>query len=221
MGGTLFRAGQRAELSTQYKSLIVSADLGFSQKSKSTGVAWQNAEEEKPTSAKYTFADAVFQVAQLLKLQETATLIVEAPLSVQFGITGNPTPRLPFEQIQDIQSGKSVNRFWYIGPGASTLVAAIFFLRRLASLLANGDHQVVLFEGLHTFKNRRTDHAQDAAELLQAFQKGEVVDVTQDGSTEWLSILQLIEGLSHSAIPAIVTVTPESAIADIPKPEIP
>ena len=97
----------------------------------------------------------------------------------------------------------------------------MFFLRRLTNILASNeiDSSVFLFEGLHTFKDGPTDHAQDATELLQAFLQGDVVDVTKEAATEWLSVLQLIDGESNTAIPAIVTVERESTDTDT-QPEI-
>ncbi len=212
MGSVTFQAGQKADCQRLSSSTVVSVDIGFSQNSKSTGIAWRTSDGDHSAPAKFTFAQGVETVAHRLGQDTTASLILEAPLSAQFNVDGNPAPRLDFERIFDVQKQKSVNRFWYVGAGASTLIAAMFFLRRLINMLAKSeaDHRVFLFEGLHTFKYGPTDHAQDAADLLQAFCDGDVVDVTKGAATEWLSVLQLIDSESNTAIPAIVTVNRES-----------
>ncbi len=217
MGSIVFKAGQKADLEDLRKSTVVSVDLGFSVKSKSTGVAWRTAKGKQPAPSKLTFEKAIKRVAQLFDSEAAAVLILEAPLSAQFNADGNPAARLPFEQIYDVQKKKNVNRFWYIGPGASTLIAAMFFLRRLTSMLASndGNQRVFLYEGLHTFKDGPTDHAQDAVELLEAFLNRNVVDVNREAATEWLSVLQLIGGESDSAIPAIVTVRQEQSACNL------
>ena len=223
MDNIVFKAGQKADVEELAKSTVVSVDLGFSEKSKSTGVAWRTAKGEQPAPSRLTFEQAIKRVVKLFDSEASAVLILEAPLSAQFNADGNPAARLPFEQIYDVQKKKNVNRFWYIGPGASTLIAAMFFLRRLTSMLANndGDRQVFLYEGLHTFKDGPTDHAQDAVELLEAFLNKKVVDVNKKAATEWLSVIQLIGGESDTAIPAIVTVRQEPTASNLEDQDLP
>lgn len=167
------------EMSEHVRGLrpAIAVDLGFSGKDETTGISVVLAGRGScPQAGKcFTFAGAVKQTSQSLQGSSEAVLIIEAPLSACFGSNGNPSPRAPFESRR--YKGKKTTRYWYSGAGAATMLAAIFFLRKLDHTLSELDHhgKIHVFEGFLSFKTKGTDHAKDASRLLRKF-------LTADGS---------------------------------------
>lgn len=132
----------------------VFVDLGFAEKSKSCGVLLN---------------DGPAQLMQFAALQKwlqgvvrmtpgPLNLVIEAPLSVAFNSSGNPTGRA-------IERRGSVTRYWYVGLGTTVLVAATYLLRSLQAVEATTN--IRLIEGLASFKSRGvpSDHAWDVVAL--------------------------------------------------------
>lgn len=98
----------------------------------------------------------------LLKLVMDGTtpinLVLEAPLSVAFGSSGNPVGRA-------IERRDRQTRYWYVGLGCAVLVAATYLLRALYE--APRTRTVRLFEGLVSFKDKAApkSHCNDAIAL--------------------------------------------------------
>lgn len=150
------------------RPLVVAVDLGFSIGA-TTGVAWGTAAHSSVgRNAKVvTFSDATKLVAK--RLASGGALVIEAPLSARFDASGNPKRRGDFERLKRPSSGTQV-RYWYSGPGASTCLAAHFFLRELSAEL-RPSATVLLYEGFLSFKsssNGKSDHKGDALDLLEA-----------------------------------------------------
>ena len=76
--------------------LTTAIDLGFAKSRASCGVAW--ATSSRPEAVALTFEDCIAKVASLVRKQERANLIIEAPLSGFFSEDGNPIERGSFER---------------------------------------------------------------------------------------------------------------------------
>lgn len=120
------------------KCPIVAVDLGFSGRSRTTGVAW--ALPSGPGAEKHQFGEAVTTVARKCGPVGEVALILEAPLSAAFNSHGNPRPRGSFER-------EPQSRWWSVGPGAATALSALFFLRQLESQLKTARVTIHLVEG--------------------------------------------------------------------------
>jgi hypothetical protein len=93
---------------------------------------------------------------------------------VFFSRSGNPVGRHEFEFRAATEESRAQHRYWYTGAGASTLLGAMFFLRRLTDLLPGRQPVVALYEGFISFKRTSTGHESDAEVLREAYLKGEV-----------------------------------------------
>lgn len=203
-------AGTQCALEDQEQSLMICVDIGFSRNSKSTGVAWQLPSGDE-SSENLTFGQAITRCVELLQSARTANLLIEAPLSGVFDEEGNPQPRGSFE-VSVSPEGKTLRRYWYSGPGASTCLAASYFLRKLDSQLRNsskmnGSLNVLLFEGFVTFKSETTDHSADARLLLDCFlghSKCQTLEVVQTEKASVISILDQFECGTDLSTPMII-----------------
>ena len=205
----MFLPGTSKEIATAKRGVIVAVDLGFSKASKSTGIATLSP-GKKVLVEKQTFANSIESVAKLFIEASPNTLILEAPLSSQFNFDGNPSPR-QFETRKDLASGKVKSRAWYIHAGAATLLAAMFFLRRLRKKLNDSfEGNIFVYEGFHTFKHASTDHGRDAQEILTSFIENGVADIDAGVATSWVSVLQVL-GFGEGNMPSVVLINPKRA----------
>lgn len=117
------------------------ADLGFARKARSCAAAF---EDETPEMA--TFSDLVERIiAESRRSGPPLCLLLEAPLSVAFGPSGNPTGRRPEQR-------NSLHRYWYNGLGTAVLTSAMYVMRALTD--CSQAREVLLFEGFVSFKRR-------------------------------------------------------------------
>ena len=115
-------------------------DLGFASQTKSCGVLKG---EEQPYEV--TFGELVTLAKREAQknFPTPMNLVLEAPLSVTFNQGGNPIGR-----ACDSKDGK--NRYWYIQPAPTMILAAGYLLR---ALVACGiQREVRLYEGFVSFK---------------------------------------------------------------------
>ncbi len=118
----------------------------------SPGASQPRAEAATYGRAKYTIVSLGQQPGAPLHL------VLEAPLSVAFGVDGNPIGR-------DGEKRGSTTRYWYVGLGCSVMVASLYLLEALAA--SRPKREVRLFEGLVSFKDRTesSDHIADVEAL--------------------------------------------------------
>ena len=132
----------------------VFVDIGFSQNSKSCGIAIG---DSKPCVIHY--GDLGCRIARELKKGSSPlNLLIEAPLSVAFDAQGSPTGRKIERRGRD-------TRYWYVGAGAATLLATTHLLRRLYDM--HPAREIRLFEGFASFKSKTatSSHAADVCKL--------------------------------------------------------
>ena len=160
-------AGRFIEINDRSGQWLI-IDIGFSSKEPSCGVL--NHDEEARV---VTFAELKqFVIREVRKdSEEPLNMLIEAPLSVAFQQSGNPTRRLC-----DIQDGKF--RDFYVNAGASTLIATSYLLRSLVG--CEFQRKVKLFEGHVSFK-RPEDRPKTKAQKRKAHKK----DVMSLKSAVW------------------------------------
>lgn len=178
----------------QFKPLpVVAVDLGFSGNERTTGVAWTLPFQSD--AKKHRFGEAVTAVVEKCRSLVEVTLILEAPLSAAFDTLGNPRPRGNFER-------EPQSRWWSVGPGASTALSALFFLRQLHRELKTANVTIHLVEGFVT-GNDSGDHANVAAALRDGFLGNcKWHSVTEGGSV--ISALDWLECESPQKPPVIL-----------------
>lgn len=135
---------------------LLAVDMGFSGQSASCGYAYRTAGDKQTSSENKTFADCLQSVAEQISRAGDLLLIIEAPLSAAFDRKGNPQPRGSFESTPK-------PRWWSLGPGAAMSLAAMHFLKRLASQIA-ANRKCYLVEGYVVGAN--SGHDADVAEAL-------------------------------------------------------
>lgn len=136
-------------------------DIGFAQKSKSCGIAFGDSEPRE-----IYYGDLEKEIIDWIrKVSCPVNLLIEAPLSVAFSKHGNPTGR-------KIEKRGDRTRYWHVGPGAATLLAAMYLLRRLYDL--QEARTIRLFEGFASFKmkGKSASHPVDV-EMLRNVAWGE------------------------------------------------
>jgi hypothetical protein len=134
-------------------------DVGFSANKSSSGLLVSNG---KPCCVQ--FGEATRRIVDhVTRSTCTTNLLIEAPLSVCFNKSGNPTGRLIEKEAIE---GKTKTRYWHNGLGCSVMVAAMYLIRDISE--AAPTSQVRLFEGFVSYKDRtvKTDHCADV-ELLR------------------------------------------------------
>ena len=148
----------------------VFVDIGFSQSSRSCGIAIDDSEPRN-----ITYGDLTRQIVGMLdKGSSPLNLLVEAPLSVAFNTDGNPTGRK-----MEVRSGERP-RYWYLQAGAPMLLATTHLLRRLYDM--NSVREIRLFEGFASFKSKRSrsSHTDDVSRLRSVAwggsERGRIVD---------------------------------------------
>lgn len=145
-------------------------DIGFSQSSRTCGIAIDDSEPRN-----ITYGDLTRQIVGMLdKGSSPLNLLIEAPLSVAFNTDGNPTGR----KIE-VRSGERP-RYWYLQAGAPMLLATTHLLRRLYDM--NSVREIRLFEGFASFKSKRSrsSHTDDVSRLRSVAwgesERGRIVD---------------------------------------------
>jgi hypothetical protein len=130
-------------------------DIGFSANKSSSGLLIGDGEPHT-----LQFGEAKRRIVEYVRRATSPTsLVIEAPLSVCFNKSGNPTGRLIERESVE---GKTKTRYWHAGLGCSVMVAAMYLIRDIAD--AAPANQVRLFEGFVSYKDRavRTNHRADA-----------------------------------------------------------
>jgi hypothetical protein len=128
-------------------------DVGFSGKTASCGFL---VGDGKPACLK--FAQAKSEIKRQCARIKSLNLVIEAPLSVCFDVYGNPSGR-------SIEIYGSQTRYWYIGPGCSVMVASMYLLRELDSLM--GNISIRLFEGFISYKTDKASNHEEDVEALR------------------------------------------------------
>ena len=129
-------------------------DLGFAASKKSCGVLLNNGEPQV-----LRFCDLLAWISTVvLDGSRPLNLVLEAPLSVAFNASGNPTGR-------SVERRGSTTRYWYVGLGASVSLSAMYLLRLLVQL--DTQREIRLIEGLASFKPKeeKSSHAGDVVAL--------------------------------------------------------
>lgn len=132
----------------------VFVDIGFSRDARSCGVAIG---DDRPTEMK--FAELAPLILEVVRAGTgPMNLLVEAPMSVAFTPTGNPTGRR-------LERRGARTRYWYAGLGCAVLIAATYLMRQLYEY--GSEREIRLFEGFVSFKEKGTksSHSKDVADL--------------------------------------------------------
>jgi hypothetical protein len=162
---TMFISGKKGKIKfPKTQSPVIAIDLGFSKSRKSCGIAWKD-NTGKPKADNFKFSEALGKVHTIISNSKnnTAVLIIEAPLSGNFDEQGNPVSRGDFEKPN------KKNHEWYLRAGAAMALAAIFFLKKLSDNLINKHLQIHLYEGFFTGKSKPKQHKKVAEKLLNCF----------------------------------------------------
>jgi hypothetical protein len=218
MAQVQFRSGEKGEMTRLAGGLVIAVDIGFAQDgNKSCGLPWKHGEKKTAGAGAFEYASVILRVSELLKSENTATLIIEAPLSAMFSASGNPVRRGDFEK----RPKKELNdRYWYTNAGAVTCLASIIFLREMKNrLLADKDSTakiaIHLYEGFISFKTKSSKKAvgkwadkADAKRLLNCFENprtGEVIDVKPEDGQSSIVFTDIVTGIGNSSeIPVIL-----------------
>lgn len=185
----------------------VFVDIGFASAAKSCGFLFGSDQPED-----ITFSELKARLQAIVRAgNNPLNLLIEAPLSVSFNDSGNPTGR-------SVEKRGSDTRYWYVSPGCSVLVAATYLLRSIQDTKPKRD--IRLFEGLASFKPKgvKTKGSEDVKVLRGIIEahsmvhtrnsKGEIVDPRklQVNPEDVLSSAFLVAGMDFG-IPPVVVVT--------------
>jgi len=192
----MIRAGTVAEL-TRGSGDWLFIDVGFAERSRSCGLLLGDGDP-----VEVTFADLVSR-GQAVVSESTSplNLLIEAPLSVAFTATGNPTGR-------SVEKRDSGTRYWYVGLGCGVLVAALYFLSGLSRVTSRRD--VRLFEGFASFKTRgaKSSHTGDVREAVWHPEQHPKAIVPPDGlprtSTDTVLSAFKVAGMDYRVPPVVV-----------------
>jgi hypothetical protein len=177
----------------------IAIDIGFSSKRATCGAAIDEG------SWNLTFIQAVRKVRDFAQHQSNFVLILEAPLSACFDQVGNPCARGDFERTKPA-------RWWSLGAGAVTSLAAMHFLRTLNEELRNDDRiNIHLIEGFVVGSNS-TDHKTVAAKLLEAFrnhdQGHQWITMGHETKMEKLKYFSILEWIGQSSSDCAIVLKP-------------
>jgi hypothetical protein len=189
----MIRAGTIDEIRPNSGIWII-LDIGFSQSQKSCGL---KIGENK--SKNFTFHEAENEIVEEIeKSTGTVNLVIEAPLSVAFNQNGNPTGRA-FEK-RDTKT-----RYWYTGPGCTTMVAAMYLIRKIVDLKPKAE--IRLFEGFVSFSTpgSKSDHSKDVEALWEMIKnEGSGVIAIDEDSDENLQSAFKVMGIDIKGIPPVI-----------------
>src|SRR5262245_46072465 len=134
-------------------------DIGFSNKRKSCGMIIH---DDEPQLLRFNAARELI-VETIAKSTRPLNLTIEAPLSVAFDTSNNPTRR-------SIEKQAAKTRYWYNGLGCAVMVAAMYLVRKIHDECRN--KEVRLFEGFVSYKDRsgKSNHRHDVQRLRQIVQ---------------------------------------------------
>ncbi len=179
-------------------------DIGFSGSKKTCGIAF-----DKGESKTIYFGEVYDAIIGFVKESaEPVNLVIEAPLSVAFDDKGNPVGR-SFERKGNF------SRYWYVGAGCSTMVAAIYLMSQLAK--AKIKAEIRLFEGFASFKGKTKNskgnsHTKDVKKLQNAIKsnkKGCFIDLAKyENYQSSFKVLGLDFG-----VPPVIAVCSEERLA--------
>jgi len=147
------RAGSMQELNKDSGQWVF-VDLGFSQNARSCGLLLH---DDNPSDL--SFSELQRELISIVTARQAPlNLLLEAPLSIAFNSTGNPTGR-------SIERRGKKTRYWYVGLGCSVLISATYLLRAIIN--AEPTREIRLFEGLASFKPKGTtsSHSSDVIAL--------------------------------------------------------
>src|SRR5258705_5958272 len=110
----MIRAGDASRIAWTDRSWIF-LDVGFSADARTSGLI---IDDEEPECLR--ISDAAHRIVDKIARSKGETnLLIEAPLSVCFSPSGNPTGR-------SIEKEDGKTRYWYIGAGCAVMVAALY-----------------------------------------------------------------------------------------------
>ena len=151
----MIRAGTKSEISLSSGEWLI-LDIGFANKSASCGLL---VNRESPVKLK--FNEAVEEICCFISNStKPVNLLIEAPLSVAFDSKGNPKGRT-------VEKQGSKTRYWYVSPGCSVMVAALYLVKAIAERPSSVE--IRLFEGFVSFKKtgNKSNHARDVVLLRE------------------------------------------------------
>lgn len=156
----MIRAGLPSE-AIQSSGMWAFVDLGFAQAAKSCGLLVGDGEPKE-----VTFSQLRTEMLELIAAEgDPLNLLIEAPLSVAFNASGNPTGR-------SIERRETQTRYWYVGLGCCVIVSATYLLRAIYD--AQPNREIRLFEGLASFKPKGipSSHRNDVLNLRKVIWEG-------------------------------------------------
>ena len=139
-------------LHPDYKHLAL--DIGYSRNKATCGIMYDGIGEP----IELTFGKVITAVKNWIERNGPCILIVEAVLSTFHNNEGNSDIRGDFEK----------GRGWYYGPGVVTFAAAMRFLSTLRNIVSI-DASVILAEAFLAFKQKRSNHSEDAMIIYNKF----------------------------------------------------
>ncbi|RZN34786.1 MAG: hypothetical protein EFT35_09035 [Methanophagales archaeon ANME-1-THS] len=151
----MIRAGNKNEIHCQSGKWVI-IDIGFANNASSCGLL---IDDQAPVEVK--FYDATSMICKYISKQsQPINLIIEAPLSVAFDKDGNPKGR-------SIEKHNGKIRYWYLCPGCTTMVAALYLIRFIVQ--SKPESEVRLFEGFVSFKDstKKSNHSKDVIMLRE------------------------------------------------------
>jgi len=156
---TMIRAGKTKEIRWSNGSWLF-IDIGFSNRRKSCGLLIHN---EHPKCLHFNQACAAI-LDYIAIAKRPINLVIEAPLSVAFDQSGNPTGR-------KIEKQRAETRYWYVGAGCAMMVSAMYLVRSIDD--AHPRHPVRLFEGFVSFKTAKSNDKHDVLRLREVVKNAE------------------------------------------------
>jgi hypothetical protein len=153
----MIEAGQKSEIVWGNGNWIF-LDIGFSgqrnARGRTCGLVMGDGEPET-----VDFAEATKRiVGHVVQARSPSNLVIEAPLSVCFSRSGNPTGR-------SIERKEGKPRYWFTGPGCAVMVASMYLIRAISD--AQPLCAVRLFEAFLSYKEpgAKSDHRREARML--------------------------------------------------------
>jgi hypothetical protein len=120
----MLRGGTREQITWRDGNWLF-LDIGFSANKSSSGLLIGDGEAHT-----LQFGEAKQRIVEHVKRATSPTsLVIEAPLSVCFNRSGNPTGRLIERESVE---GKTKTRYWHAGLGCSVMLAAMYLIRDIA-----------------------------------------------------------------------------------------
>jgi hypothetical protein len=158
---------------------VIGVDLGHSKKRDSCGIFFQG--QINPEKVK--FGELSDKVIAALGNKKNTLLIIEAPLSKYYDVDGNPS----------IRGGFEINHPWYYGTGATMLLAAQEFLKRIIEQ-NDSNIELVLQEAFLTRENEIQDHGEVAKTIVQQCKKA-ITEKQINGLQPILMEIKIIPGI--------------------------